>query len=199
MDIITIPASMDTMRKAYVLAEEEQHLLNFKVDKEVLPAETYETSGSIRYFYIKRHEVGEKHWQEGGYECYDSTGARRSFHLDSLIVHPATIDGKKREIKSSKRGRPKKGIIALEVDLNQPKRGRGRPRKDPSDLMVKTEYKPTGGKRGRPKKDPSDLTVKEYKPTGGKRGRPRKEPSELVKNKVYVPTGGKRGRPKKQA
>jgi hypothetical protein len=198
MDIITIPASLDTMRKAYVLNEEENHLLNFKPNIEVLPAETYEASGSIRYYYLKKHDVGEPHWQEGGYECFDSTGAKRSFHLDALIIHPGAVEGK-RPHKTSKRGRPKKGetAIKLDVDPNAPKRGRGRPKKDPSELVVKRVN--TGGKRGRPRKNPDEVKVKEYKPTGGKRGRPKKDPSELVKNKVYVPTGRKRGRPKKES
>jgi len=50
MEIITKPASMDTMRKAYVLQDEEQHLLDFKKGEEVIPAETYDLSQSIRYF-----------------------------------------------------------------------------------------------------------------------------------------------------
>lgn len=200
MDIIEKPASMETMRKAYVLTDEEQHLLEFKNGEEVIPAENYDIAQSIRYFYVKSHEPGSKHWKEGGYECIDSTGAKRAFHLDALIRHPEIANGGKRITQTRRRGRPKMGaVIKLEpIDPNAPKRGRGRPRKDPSELIVKPDYKPTGGKRGRPRKNPEELIVKQYVPTGGKRGRPRKDPNApIVTKKEYVPTGRKRGRPRK--
>jgi hypothetical protein len=155
MNIVEKPASLGTMRKAFVLDSEEQYLLDFTPNIEVLPAETYDVSGNTRYFYVKKHEVGSKHWSEGGYECVDSTGAKRAFHLDALIIHPGksvtTIDGKTR-----KRGRPKKGesLMKKEIDPNAPKRGRGRPRKEGPKLVKVIDPNAPKRGRGRPPKNP---------------------------------------------
>jgi hypothetical protein len=154
MNIVEKPTSLDTMRKAFVLSPEEQYLLEFTPNVEVLPAETYDVSGNTRYFYVKTYEVGAKHWEEGGHECIDSTGAKRAFHLDALIVHPGktvvTVDGK-----TSKRGRPKKGesLVKKEIDPNAPKRQRGRPRKEGPKLVKVIDPNAPKRGRGRPKKN----------------------------------------------
>ena len=137
------------------------------------------------FYFIKRHEPLTPHWYEGGFECRDSNGATRAFHLDALIVHPKYF---KRKAKAEK------------ILKSKGTGKRGRPKMDPALKKTPTVYVPTGGKRGRPRKDPSELkTPKVYIPTGGKRGRPRKDPNTLQAPKVYIPTGGKRGRPKKQS
>ncbi|KAK3680776.1 hypothetical protein B0T22DRAFT_182412 [Podospora appendiculata] len=63
---------------------------------------------------------------------------------------------------------------ASEAEIAPVKRGRGRPRMDPSQLKPKPQ--PTGCPRGRPRKEPSQRkpTIK-WAPTGRPRGRPRKE------------------------
>ena len=160
MKVIEIPAAVYP-RKAFQLDADEQHFLDFKPGIQVLPAQYGEDeSGASLFYFIQRHEPGTPHWKDGGYECSDSNGARRAFHLDALIVHPKYF---KRKAKAEK------------IRTSKGTGKRGRPKKDPSELKVATVYVPTGGKRGRPRKDPNTLqTLKVYVPTGGKRGRPSK-------------------------
>ena len=160
MKIIEIPAAI-VPRKAFLLDADEQHFLDFKPGIQVLPAQYGEDeSGAPLFYFVARHEDGEKCWKGGGYEVRDSNGASRAFHLDSLIVHP----------KYFKRKAKAKAILERKGTGM-----RGRPKKDPSDLKVAVVYVPTGGKRGRPRKDPDTLQIpKVYIPTGGKRGRPSK-------------------------
>lgn len=159
MQIIEIPANI-MPRKAYKVEENEQEYLNFTEGIEVLPAMYYNTTDAGPFYFVRIHEVGEPGWSEGGYECVEANGARRAFHLDSLIIHPKYF---KRKEKAEKiRNRKGNGK-------------RGRPKMDPSLKKTPTVYVPTGGKRGRPKKDPSLKKVATvYVPTGRKRGRPRK-------------------------
>jgi len=162
MKVIEIPAAI-VPRKAFQLDDNEQHLTEFKPGIEVLPAHyaDTDTTGTPIFYYIQRHEPGTPNWRDGGYECSDSNGARRAFHLDALIVHPKYF---KRKAKAEK------------ILKSKGTGKRGRPRKDPSELKTPTVYVPTGGKRGRPRKDPNTLQApKVYVPTGGKRGRPRKQ------------------------
>lgn len=162
MKIIEIPAAI-VPRKAFSLDADEQHLTEFKRGIEVLPAQyaDSDTNGTPIFYFIQRHEPGTPHWQDGGYECSDSNGARRAFHLDSLIVHPKYF---KRKAKAEK------------IRTSKGTGKRGRPKMDPSLKKTPTVYVKTGGKRGRPRKDPNTLqTLKVYVPTGGKRGRPRKQ------------------------
>ena len=161
MQIIEIPANV-VPRKAFKLDSDEQHLVEFKPGIEVLPAQyaDTDTNSTPTFYFIQRHEPNTPHWRDGGYECSDSNGARRAFHLDALIVHPKYF---KRKAKAEK------------ILKSKGTGKRGRPRKDPSQLKTPTVYVPTGGKRGRPRKDPNTLQApKVYVPTGRKRGRPSK-------------------------
>lgn len=161
MKVIEVKAHTLT-RKAYQLNADEQQYLNFKPEVEVLPAMYYDSEiASGKFYFTKKHEPGTPGWKDGGYECYDDNGAFRAFHLDALIVHPKLFKGK---IKA-----PITGVM-----IDKPKGKRGRPKKDPSLLKVKTEYVSTGRKRGRPKKDASELKSKPYVKTGNRRGRPAK-------------------------
>ena len=161
MQVIEIPANV-CPRKAFKLDSDEQHLIEFKPGIEVLPAQfaDSDTNTTPTFYYIQRHEPGTPHWRDGGHECSDSNGARRAFHLDSLIVHPKYF---KRKAKAEK------------IRTSKGTGKRGRPKMDPSLKKTPTVYVKTGGKRGRPRKDPNTLqTLKVYVPTGGKRGRPSK-------------------------
>jgi hypothetical protein len=161
MKIITIDDPTLVTRKKYVLEENEQDYLNFEPGIKVLPAMYYESEAAGEFYYVRKHEVGEQFWKDGGYECVDATGLKRAFHLDALIVHPKLFK--------------KKEKIQVKVDENKPKGKRGRPPMDPFMKKIQNVYIPTGGKRGRPKMDPSlKKTTPVYVPTGGKRGRPKK-------------------------
>jgi hypothetical protein len=159
MKIVTIAAPI-MARKAYFLEDNEQEYLNFESGIDVLPAAHYESDTAGNFYYVKKHEPGEKFWPEGGYECIDDYGMKRAFYLDALIVHPRVFKGKTK--------------AKVKVDEDKPKGKRGRPPMDPSLKKIVTEYKPTGGKRGRPAADPALRKSYVYVPTGGKRGRPSK-------------------------
>ena len=156
MKLIEIPANI-VPRKAYVVDENEQEYLNFTTGIEVLPAMYYNSADAGPFYFVKTHEVGEIGWSDGGHECIEANGARRAFHLDSLIVHPKHFKRKEKAAKKLKSSGK-----------------RGRPKMDPSLKKTPTVYVKTGGKRGRPKKDPSQLKSVVYVKTGGKRGRPKK-------------------------
>ena len=87
MKVIEVEANI-APRKVYIVDADEQHFLEFKEDIEVLPAIYYESDPGTKFFFRKRHEDGEPGWRGGGYECVEENGAKRAFHLDSLIVHP---------------------------------------------------------------------------------------------------------------
>jgi hypothetical protein len=148
------------MRKAYILDENEQQLLDFKPGIDVLPAMYYESDTAGNFYFVKKHEPGEQFWRDGGYECIDDYGMKRAFHLDALVVHPRVFKGKTK--------------AKIKVDEDKPKGKRGRPPMDPSLKREVTEYKPTGGKRGRPKVDAALRKSTAYVKTGGRRGRPSK-------------------------
>ena len=196
MKIIEVPGK--TMaRKAFVLDDNENYLLDFKPEIEVLPAMYAETDSAVvdKFYFIKRHEPGEPCWKEGGYEVVDSHGASRSFYLDALIVHPKVFVKRAKSLY-------KPQTIVDGVLTDKPKGKRGRPKKDPT-LCTTKPYVPTGGRRGRPCKDPSQLvTPKQYVPTGGKRGRKPLDPEikaqrEAEKAKLALLPKRKRGRPSK--
>jgi hypothetical protein len=155
MKVINIDAPIYP-RKAYVIEENEQEYLNFTEGIEVLPAQYFENDYGATFYFRKRFEPGERFYPEGGYEVIEENGARRSFNLDALIVHPKYFKRKEKAAKILKGGK------------------RGRPKLDPSLKKTPTVYVKTGGKRGRPKKDPSQLKTVVYVKTGGKRGRPKK-------------------------
>ena len=159
MKVIEIEASVYP-RKAYSVELDEQHFLEFKEGIEVLPAMYYDSNPDTVFYYRKKHEVGEKGWSDGGYECVEGNGAIRAFHLDSLIVHPKYF---KRKAKAEK--------IRTSTGTGK----RGRPKMDPSLKKTPVVYVKTGGKRGRPKMDPTLKKSTVYVKTGGKRGRPRKD------------------------
>jgi len=200
MKIIDIPAPC-TSRKAFKFESEDEKnkYTSFKPGIRVLPAPYFDTEFGVQFFFIARHEHGEKGWAGGGYECRDSTGGARAFYLDALIVHPNELKIKTEIINESVKRRGRKRIKPLvEKDPNAPKRKRGRPSIDPEKRISKP-YVPTGGKRGRKPLSDEEKAKRaalqpavENKPKG-KRGRPTLAP-ELRKTKPYVPTGGKRGR-----
>ncbi|KAK3319944.1 hypothetical protein B0T19DRAFT_275200 [Cercophora scortea] len=78
---------------------------------------------------------------------------------------------------------------ASAAEIAPVKRGRGRPRLDPSQRKPKPQ--PTGRPRGRPRKNSSQLTLtsktKTPAPTGRPRGRPRKEHSQHHTPLVSIP------------
>jgi hypothetical protein len=157
MKVIEIDAPI-VPRKAYVVEADEQEYLNFSEGIEVLPAQYYENSYDAKFYFKKRFEPGEKYYPDGGYECFEENGAKRSFYLDALIVHPRYF---KRKAKAEK--------------IRTSSGKRGRPKMDPALKKTPTVYVKTGGKRGRPKMDPSLKKSTVYVKTGGKRGRPRKD------------------------
>lgn len=174
MKLKTVPARFDTLRKAYELESEEIALLDFKKGDEVIPAELFEQPGTLRFFFIKKHEPGESGWKDGGYTCRDSTGGLRSFHLDALIKKGVMLDVTVEIPTQRKRGRPRLNVEKPKTD--KPKGKRGRPRKNPEEKATKKVYTSTGGKRGRPRLNPDAPRIKqEYVPTGRKRGRPKKD------------------------
>ena len=115
MQVIEIPANV-APRKAFKLDSDEQHLVEFKPGIEVLPAQfaDSDTNTTPTFYYIQRHEPNTPHWKDGGFECSDSNGAKRAFHLDALIVHPKYFKRKAKAEKilkskgTGKRGRPRK-------------------------------------------------------------------------------------------
>jgi hypothetical protein len=156
MKVIDIEAPIYP-RKVYVIEENEQEYLNFTEGIEVLPAQYFDNNNGTTFYFRKRFEPGERFYPEGGYEVVEENGARRSFSLDALIVHPKYFA---RKAKAEK--------------IRKSSGKRGRPKMDPSLKKTPTVYVKTGGKRGRPKKDPSQLKSVAYVKTGGKRGRPKK-------------------------
>ena len=156
MKVIEIDAPI-VPRKAYVVDADEQQYLEFTEGIEVLPAMYYESDPGTKFYFKKKHEDGEPGWRGGGYECFEENGAKRAFHLDSLIVHPRYF---KRKAKAEK--------------IRTSSGKRGRPKMDPALKKTPTVYVKTGGKRGRPKMDPTLKKSTVYVKTGGKRGRPRK-------------------------
>ena len=146
-------------RKAYKVEENEQEYINFSNGIEVLPAMYYDNDNGGVFYYVRTHADGTPGWKGGGHECIDGSGAKRAFHLDSLIVHPKYF---KRKAKAEK--------IRTSTGTGK----RGRPKMDPSLKKTPTVYVKTGGKRGRPKMDPTQKKSIVYVKTGGKRGRPRK-------------------------
>ena len=159
MKVIEIEANI-VPRKAYVVDTDEQQYLEFTDGIEVLPAIYYESDPGTKFYFKKKHEDGEPGWKGGGYECVEENGARRAFHLDSLIVHPRYF---KRKEKAEK--------IRTSTGTGK----RGRPKMDPLLKKTLVVYVKTGGKRGRPKMDPTLKKSMVYVKTGGKRGRPRKD------------------------
>jgi hypothetical protein len=157
MKVLSVPDASTITRKVYVLEENEQEYLNFTEGIEVLPAQYFENDYGATFYFRKRYEPGERFYPEGGYEIIEENGARRSFDLDALIVHPKHF---KRKEKAAK--------------IRKTDGKRGRPKIDPSLKKINEVYVPTGGKRGRPKKDPTELKSIVYVKTGGKRGRPKK-------------------------
>jgi hypothetical protein len=160
MKVITIDDPV-MERKAYLLDEDEQQYTEFTPGIDVLPAMYYSSEvASGNFYFVAKHEPGERFWKDGGYECVDDHGMKRAFHLDALIVHPRTFQGKTK--------------AKVEIDEDKPKGKRGRPPIDPSLKKITPEYKSTGNKRGRPAADPALRKSYVYVPTGGKRGRPSK-------------------------
>jgi len=162
MEIIIKPGKYVSY-KAYKLTENEQHFLNFEKGVEVLPARYQgDVVSKGKFHFLRRHEVGDPHWRDGGYECSNSLGGVYCFGFDEIIVHPKYFRKKRK--------------IDIKTNTYISTGGkRGRPKKDPNDLKNPKVYVPTGGQRGRPRKDPSKLqTPQVYVPTGRKRGRPSK-------------------------
>ena len=191
MEIIQINTS-SIPRKAYALSEEEQQYLDFKEGIEVLPAAYSEGETADTFTYIKKHEPGEKHWRDGGHECWDSYGIRRAFYLDALIIHPKVFSTKRKTVKITP------------SEFNKPEPGRRGRKPIPLELRKTKPYVKTGGKRGRKAIDPSlKKEQKLYISTGQGRGRKplsaevkaQREAEKLAKS--LLPKSGKRGRPKK--
>ena len=182
----------------------------------VLPA-PYFYEKRLFFFLIKRYEPGETaSFPNGGYEVRDEGGAKRSFDLDQIIIHPQVIKHKKtldkmarraeKEAKKRERQR-KKGEREAKPKNTTGKRGR--PALDPAEKARREAEKASraqksGGKRGRPKGSGEPKAPKAPKPAGtGKRGRPALSAEAIAakvaaRAQVRARSGGKRGRPKKR-
>lgn len=96
--------------KRKVYSNVDPSLLNFTSGIRVLPASLNDTNSLVINF-VSKHEPGEKFFPEGGYSCVDSSGAKRSFYLDELIIHPNASIGKNLNTKpKSTRGRKKSKV-----------------------------------------------------------------------------------------
>ena len=182
MKIVELPSTYNLIRRAYRFDSllEQTQFTSFKKGDRVLPADYFNNETNIEFYFQERHEPGEKHWIEGGFECRDSTGGFRAFKLDALISHPSTIRQHlpveyelSEENSVKKRGRKKTKLAVVE---DKPKRSKGRPKKDPSERKTQP-YVPKGTKRGRKPLSEEEkqkrLLEKENKPKRSK-GRPKK-------------------------
>lgn len=179
MKVITIPGPSNLERRLYRFdsPEEEQKYTAFVPGIKVLPSEHYQNAANLVYTFIRRHEHGERFWDGGGYECYDSTGAKRAFYLDALIIHPDEFRGEDVSVvvvgaKRRGRKRTKEQVIK---DPNAPKGKRGRKCLSPELKAIRDAEKAQskGKPRGRRKMDPALRKTKPYvKKEGSKRGRP---------------------------
>jgi hypothetical protein len=126
----------------------EPEYLNFIPGIRVLPA-PYFSEPSTMFTLKAKHEPGDKHYPNGGYEVYGPSGETRSYCIDQVIVHPWALNQMKffarQTIPANK---------TQVIDPNAPKRGRGRPANP--NTVSKADYVPTGGKRGR-KADPNKV------------------------------------------
>lgn len=152
--------------------EVEEKFLNFKPLIRVLPARHFNEPQLV--FTLKnKYEPGQhKHFPNGGFEVCASDGGIYNFDINEVIVHPFALGMSKFFSKQN---------IDKEKVTTGPKGKKGRPKKDPSELKTKSEYKPTGGKRGRRPLDPEVKAAREaerierQKKSTGKRGRPKKQ------------------------
>ena len=163
MKVVNIPADYFP-RPCYKFdsEEEKKQFTSFKPGQRVLPAQHFESNSNIEFYFVARHEHGEKGWNGGGYECRDSSGGTRAFYLDALIIHPKEIKVKDQttavtisNLNHKQRGRKRTKPIVVK-DLNAPKGKRGRKPLDPevkaqreAEALVKKQN--SGGRRGRPK------------------------------------------------
>ena len=165
------------------------------------------------FYLIKRWEPGEKKtFPQGGYEVRDEGGALRSYNLDQIIIHPATIKHQKTLDKMARRAekeaRKRDRRVSKVEQTDKPKHARrGRPAMDPALKAAKEADKAArvsaGRKRGRPRLGTELAQKKVYVPTGGKRGRKPLDPAikearEREMAALKLRTGNKRGRPKRK-
>jgi hypothetical protein len=159
-------------RKHFV--DVEPKFNEFTKNCRVLPA-VYFDEPNVHFILKARYEPGEKSsFPNGGFEVYGPEGSTYNYELDQVVVHPYQFRMMKYFSKIENTVKDK--VIKVVGDGK-----RGRPRKEPGDLKVKTVYIPTGGKRGRKSIDPvikaakkAELAAKKAKGSG-KKGRPRKQ------------------------
>jgi len=138
----------------------------------VLPV-NYIDDPSLNFTLKAMYQPGDKQtFPNGGFEVYGPEGSVYNYELDQLVVHPYELGMMKYFSKAE-------GVVKEKIHTGE-KKQRGRPRKDPSELKVKPEYKPTGGKRGRKPMDPELKAIRDAEKakrallSGGRRGRPKK-------------------------
>ena len=178
----------------------DSRLINFKTKCRVIPANYFDSPNT--FFELKaKYEPGEnRFFPNGGFEIVHSEGGIYNYELDQVVVHPYDV-GLRKYFSKSEDVKVKEKITS--TDPNSPKRGRGRPKLDPSQLKNQKTYVSTGRGRGRPPLDPSLKKTTEPKASSGKgRGRPALDPvikaqREAEKTKRAQISGGRRGRPKK--
>lgn len=160
----------------------------------VLPV-NYVDDPSLNFTLKAIYQPGDKKtFPNGGVEVYGPEGSVFNYELDQVVVHPYELGMMKYFSKAE-------GVVKEKI-FNGEKKQRGRPRKNPDELKVKPEYKPTGGKRGRPRKNPDEVAEKkQYVPTGGKRGRPPMDPAiKALREQInQSKTKRGRGRPRKSS
>lgn len=176
--IVSVPFRTGGTRKKFINLKPEY--LQFKPGQRVLPAPFVGMVDQGPIYFVKKHEPGESHWKDGGYECVSIGGGVRAFFLDALMLHPSEMKKSERIEVGGLRTRGRKRIKPIVVkDPNAPKGKRGRKplsEEEKQKRELEKQNKPKGtGKRGRPKMDPALKKSKPYVKTGGKRGRPKKQ------------------------
>lgn len=150
----------------------------------VLPAPHFYEK-SLFFVLISRWEPGQKsYFPNGGFEVRDEGGARRSFDLDQIIIHPHLIQHKKTLDKMIRR-----------AEKEQKKRER---KYKKNERLLKPKNKT--GVRGRPALDPTIKAAREAEKTArstrskGLRGRPKSTEVKVVSTPKVLGER-KRGRP----
>lgn len=154
-------------------AEVEEKFLKFTPNCRVLPAR-YFNEPNIHFTLKRKFMPGEnKFFPNGGFEVTDINGGIYNFNLDEVVVHPYHLGMKKYFTTSPT-------VVDKEKVITGEKRGRGRPKMDPSLRKTPVTYVPKGTKRGRKPLSPEVKAQREaeklakHKEGTKKRGRPKK-------------------------
>lgn len=193
-------------RKVFVADDGDEKYFGFKKGIRILPAEYADNEQGTHFVFVATHEPGEKYWKDGGIECFDSSGAKRAFYTDSVIVHPSVFGEKWLSSSTTPTDSEVGGMKVVKRQNTGGKRGRKpmspelKAIKD-AEIAARAARVAAGAKRGRPI-DPNKIPKPKRVNTGGKRGRKPLTPEQrallpVKEPKVYVKTGKSRGRPKR--